>query len=325
LLTRSEQYLDYERYIKKFANPTDAIYYRKGSTKPALRYGLLIHLATILPAGFLVVFQFVPIIRHKVILFHRINGYICLILLFVSNAGAFALMPAFLDYDAFGQISVGVLGVSTCICAILAYVNIKRLQIDQHRAWILRTWVYAASVISLRIIQIAAQHTINRFYPDRFWRVYTCGKIFDIYRTYGVPDLQNPTPIIYPVCAPNGPASFDPTIRTPVPANKNPILIAGQLNPATPEMNSALISITFSLSFWVAFVLHVLAVEVYLRMTPRETARLKQVSYERQLARGMKNPGNAGLTVERFGDAEKWIPKTPAGMARKESQTSDSD
>jgi hypothetical protein len=46
-----------------------------------------------------------------------------------------------------------------------------------------------------------------------------------------------------------------------------------------------------------------------LRLTPRETQRLRQVSYEKQLEAGMKNPGYAGLTAERIGDADPWIPK----------------
>lgn len=45
-----------------------------------------------------------------------------------------------------------------------------------------------------------------------------------------------------------------------------------------------------------------------LRLTPKETDRLRQVSYERQLERGMPRPGYAGLTVERFGDAEPFKP-----------------
>jgi len=36
-----------------------------------------LHLSTCLPAGFLMVWQFVPVIRHKLLLlFHRINGYL---------------------------------------------------------------------------------------------------------------------------------------------------------------------------------------------------------------------------------------------------------
>jgi hypothetical protein len=38
-------------------------------------------------------------------------------------------------------------------------------------------------------------------------------------------------------------------------------------------------------------------------MTPVESNRLRDVSYERQLARGSARPGYAGLVAERFGDS----------------------
>lgn len=44
-------------------------------------------------------------------------------------------------------------------------------------------------------------------------------------------------------------------------------------------------------------------------MTPVEHERLRQYSYKRQLAAGMMNPGRAGLTADRFGDADEWVPK----------------
>lgn len=50
--------------------------------------GIRIHLFGIIIASFLVLFQFVPAIRHKVKLFHRINGYIVVLLVLVSHAGA---------------------------------------------------------------------------------------------------------------------------------------------------------------------------------------------------------------------------------------------
>ena len=54
--------------------------------------------------------------------------------------------------------------------------------------------------------------------------------------------------------------------------------------------------------------LHIVGVEIYLRLTPAESERLRIVSYEKQLAAKMNHPGSAGLTVDRFGDAEAWHP-----------------
>jgi hypothetical protein len=48
-------------------------------------------------------------------------------------------------------------------------------------------------------------------------------------------------------------------------------------------------------------------------MTPAESTRLRQVSYERQLARGSTRPGYAGLVAERFGDAAPYEPCSPEG------------
>lgn len=35
---------------------------------------------------------------------------------------------------------------------------------------------------------------------------------------------------------------------------------------------------------------------------------MRKISYERQLAAGMRHPGSAGLTADRVGDAEAYIP-----------------
>ena len=55
--------------------------------------------------------------------------------------------------------------------------------------------------------------------------------------------------------------------------------------------------------------LHIIGVEIYLNLTPGEPERLCRVSYEKQLKAGFGNPGSAGLTSDRWGDAEKYTPK----------------
>ena len=75
-----------------------------------------------------------------------------------------------------------------------------------------------------------------------------------------------------------------------------------------PEQIGASLDISFGMAMWLAIFLHAVGVEIYLALTPRETERLRQVSYERQLERGFAHPGSAGLTVDRWGDAEAWMP-----------------
>jgi hypothetical protein len=91
------------------------------------------------------VFQFTPFIRHKAIILHRIGGYAALLLWLVGTVGAFMIAR-----HAFGggldvQAWIGVMGIGITTCFVISYINIKRLQIEQHRAWMLRGWFYVSS------------------------------------------------------------------------------------------------------------------------------------------------------------------------------------
>ena len=46
--------------------------------------------------------------------------------------------------------------ISTTIAYVLAWINIKRLQIDQHRAWMMRAWSYVRLQIPQSYIGIVA-------------------------------------------------------------------------------------------------------------------------------------------------------------------------
>lgn len=57
---------------------------------------------------------------------------------------------------------------------------------------------------------------------------------------------------------------------------------------------------------WLCTFLHTLADEIYLSLTPLEAERLRRLSYHKQLAAGLPNPGSAGTTVQGWGDAGEW-------------------
>lgn len=100
-------------------------------------------------AGLLVVLQFTPAIRHNSRLLHRINGYVVILLALIANAGALMI-----SREAFGgttatQAWVGALFILTTMGLGLAYYNVKVLRIDQHRAWMLRTWFYVRLPLQL--------------------------------------------------------------------------------------------------------------------------------------------------------------------------------
>lgn len=102
----------------------------------------------------------------------------------------------------------------------------------------------------------------------------------------------------YPVCSPgNSNLTVDSQVIVKVNYNGN------------PEQSDTALDIGFPMAIWIALVIHAVGIELYLRLTPKEAERLRNVSYKRQLAAGMQNPGSAGLVAEKFGDMDLWEPQ----------------
>jgi uncharacterized membrane protein len=87
------------------------------------------------------ILQFVPVIRKR-ISFHRINGWIVVGLVVFSNIGALMITRRAFGGDLGAQTAFGLLALMTQVAFGMAIYNIKRLQIDQHRAWMLRAAFY---------------------------------------------------------------------------------------------------------------------------------------------------------------------------------------
>ncbi|THY71254.1 hypothetical protein D6C94_07795 [Aureobasidium pullulans] len=265
--------------------------------------GMKLHLYTIIPAALLVCFQFVPVIRHKIILFHRMNGYAVVVISLISNAGTIIITRHAFGGDFSTQTWTGAMVILTTIGYIMAWVNIKLLQIDQHRAWMMRTWAWFATIITIRIIMIISAQIISM---NRNW--YTTRPCAQIEFALG----RNDTLAAYPGCADyfNGKSPDLPVVVTVDFSSDNAM-----------ELSAAL-AIPFGTAGWLALLLHTIAIEVYLRLTPKESNRLRQVSYERQLERGSSRPGYAGLVPERFGDAAPFQPavKAPAEEGQKPTE-----
>ena len=106
--------------------------------------GIIMHLVAILPASLLACFQFTPFIRHKALLFHRINGYVVILLAIVGTIGSLMIARHSFGGTMETQAFVGLLAIAFLASLLLAFINIKRLQLEQHRAWMLRAWFYVS-------------------------------------------------------------------------------------------------------------------------------------------------------------------------------------
>ncbi|KAI0197138.1 hypothetical protein EV127DRAFT_355719 [Xylaria flabelliformis] len=269
------------------AIPGECFYY----TQPG-RYqiGIILHLAAILPAGLLACFQFVPVIRHKALIFHRINGWFITLLCVLGTAGALMIARRAAGGGVDVQTLIGLLAIAFLGSLAIAIYNVKRLQIDQHRAWMIRAWAYGGSIITLRIGLIVGAIVISQI--GGFYAAEPCDKV-----SYTVGGQAN-TMALYPECA----AFFSGQNL-----NQQAIVVANFYGFNGMEVGAAL-NIAFGPAAWLALALHVFGSELYLRLTPAEHERLKNFSYQRQLEAGMKHPGRAGLTADRLGDANEWHP-----------------
>ncbi|EEQ33259.1 hypothetical protein McanMca71_006512 [Microsporum canis] len=258
------------------------------------RVGLLLHLAAVLPCGILVIFQFIPIIRHKWILIHRINGYIIFILLLISHAGALMIMEHSFGGGVDIQSAVITVVIACTVSFCLALYNIRCKQLEQHRAWMLRTMFYMGCIITIRICLIISASILGAL-PHLRHDVWSCDQVQFTFMNGASDAVAASAKLakLFPQCT----APDSASIMVPVPAS---------LNLSNPASAGAAFNLSFGTAIWISFMLHALGVEIYLRLTPKEAERLRQISYERQLAAGFKNPGSAGLVVEKLGDADPW-------------------
>lgn len=293
------------------AGSLDCYYYTPGSID---KIGIMMHLSAILPAALLAILQFIPKIRHRLIIFHRINGYIILLLAIISTIGAFMTGQNMVGGEVSAQTIMGVAGTMFIVSMGLAWWNVKKLQIEQHRAWMLRAWFYAGSIISMRLIMMIMVRVLSDHRGSRGSVAMHCAKI-----TYFLGGSRNATMARYPDCG----SYF---------SGEDPDKFAAVKTDLRGDVPSviSLYTSTFGTALWVALAIHAIGVEIYvsslggsysrggkqadmannqLHLTPAEAERLRNVSYQRQLEAGMKNPGRMGLTADKLGYAAKWVPR----------------
>ncbi|KAF8337446.1 uncharacterized protein EI90DRAFT_2652712 [Cantharellus anzutake] len=260
------------------------------------RFGLYLHIAAALPGGVLAPLQFVPAIRYKNILIHRIIGYYCILMITIGCVGGFMLARRVLSGDPAGDMHILMFGGTVLFSFLMAWINIKRLQIDEHRKWMLRAWFVLGSTITLRLIWLATPKYVDRV--GTYSITYSCDNVlFDI---GGNSTLLGQ---LFPACltAPNLKTFF-----VAVPASYRAGGVLGYV---------ATLRLSYTLSAWLSLFIHMVGVEVYIHLTAAESERLRIVSYQKQLERGFKRPGSAGITADRIGD-DHWTPPVPAAGTR---------
>ncbi|RSL49131.1 hypothetical protein CEP53_009260 [Fusarium sp. AF-6] len=144
-----------------WATPGECYWFaRPGINKVAMR----LHLATFLPAGALVGWQFVPASRRPHLAkYHRINGYVILVLSALGTVGALIIEKRAMGGPFSARIGTWIIGISFTTAMVMGVVSTKKRRFDQHRAWMLRGWFYAGAIISMRIVLIAVAIIVGQY------------------------------------------------------------------------------------------------------------------------------------------------------------------
>ena len=152
-------------------SPGDWYYFHEGIPFVAL----MIHLACVLPLSLLMILQFTPRIRQGHLLLHRINGYICIVLSLVGNLTALILARRAFGGNIASQTVTGLLAIMSTTGLAMAWWNIRRLQIEQHRAWMLRSMYWMGSIVSTRFIMPFA--ALVQTYMGGYYEAWSCAEI----------------------------------------------------------------------------------------------------------------------------------------------------
>ncbi|KAG8721990.1 hypothetical protein FRC08_008086 [Ceratobasidium sp. 394] len=247
--------------VETLTVPGEWYWYRQPVFKPCV----FIHIYLNIIAGVFAIFQFIPMIRRRKIILHRINGYFVL----------FTLLPAVIAGSivarrAFGgelniQAAYYTIGSMIGYAALMGISNVRKTR--KHRKWMLRTVSYTSSAITARILAIIARAIIS--FSSSYYAVWTCDEVSFL--------LKNETEAesMFPVC-----------VLSPEDDPKKVYVLVHASTHGDPINFGSSMRVSFGMALWLAILIHVVGVEIYIRGTesyqwpPRSLEAVHQYSGE---------------------------------------------
>lgn len=134
------------------AAPGECYYFRNGGRE---QVGMMLHVYAVVPMCFLVVLQFVPVVRQRWIVVHRVGGYAVLLLMGVAVAGGVMASPGSFGGERAWRVLVWVLGGMVTVGFGMAMGNVAKGRVGKHRVWMLRTWAWVCVLsLSFRLLYL---------------------------------------------------------------------------------------------------------------------------------------------------------------------------
>ncbi|KAI1100901.1 hypothetical protein F4804DRAFT_344378 [Jackrogersella minutella] len=229
---------------RDLASPGECLYYLMPGW---YQIGIMAHLASILPASLLACIQFIPVVRRKALRLHRVIGWAAVVLSIPGTITSVMISPRAMGGGLDTISMVCLLAIMFPTALYFGCINAKRHKIAEHRAWMLRAWVYGGSIVTMRILMIIFVMIISGvggyYYPE------PCDKINYLLKS------QEATLARYPDCA-----SFfsgeDP---------EKHIAVLATVFTKDRVHTAAVLNLVFGTSGWTAIFLNTFFVELYLR------------------------------------------------------------
>ncbi|KAG8952317.1 Multifunctional pyrimidine synthesis protein CAD [Tulasnella sp. 424] len=229
--------------------PGEWFWYRQKLYKP----NIFIHIYLSIIAGLMAIFQFLPVIRRRKMILHRLNGYMTLIILIPGTiAGGIVGRRAFGGSPS-TQSAYYMATLLTVGAALTGYSKVKETR--KHRKWMLRAVTYVSSVITTRIIAIIAREIFS--HVGGYYELWSCSELEFLQQNgQGVPNFD----ASYPICSARpGQGNF-----SPVPPPFAPVLVKMR---SYPVSYGSAVRATFGMALWISLVIHVIGVEIYFDIT----------------------------------------------------------
>ncbi|TLS31572.1 hypothetical protein PpBr36_02747 [Pyricularia pennisetigena] len=225
----------------RHAAPGECFYFISGAMHE--RFGIVLHLATVLPASLLACFQLLPALRARFPAFHRANGYMVLLLSLLGVAGGLMITRNAFSGALVTQTGFGLGAVAFLAALGMGWVSMRRMRVDQHRAWMLRAWFYVGAVVTTRILMSVGAQVVTVI--GGYYMPEPCDKIESMLG-------RDRTLSKYPTCKKffDGEALSQHAL---VVAN-----MAGEVDNISAALDAAA-----GMALWAAFVLHAAGVEIY--------------------------------------------------------------
>jgi len=214
------------------------------ATREPWKAFLAVHVVLSFCGGILVIWQFVPAIRRHYVTFHRINGYVSLILLFPA-----ILFGAILGRQAFGG-DIGNQSGLYCLGILAGYYGFEGIrhvnETRRHRRWMLRFVSLLGVIITMRLIVLCANEIVTDI--GSYYALWKCDQLLFI--------MGNLT--AYPLCL------------AAQQAGGNLALVQVAIHASTREAPINMASarrVNSSTGIWLALVIHMIGSELYIRAT----------------------------------------------------------